>query len=500
MDKKINNGILQFGDNKNSKQKNILVIGANSQIGSALINNQLNGSYGVYGTTRHVDRTGKNILFYDLAKPEVNLDFSSYECVIICAAITNIEHCESDPKSCERINSINTIKLIEKCIESNCFVIFLSSNAVFDGSKQFYKHSDPPNPITFYGKSKLLVENYIQSLNANQACILRLTKVITESSQFIQNWINAAEKGEEIKAFSNKFISPINIKDVIDSIMILVERKKSGIFQLGGNEEISFFDYANKIFSSNPKIMSQIVDTLSIDPANLQYNSLITFLPYEKNSYSFEGSDLIISSLLRNVSRGIYIDVGANHPVIQNNTYYFYQKGWRGLAVDGNDDFKHLWINNRPRDIFITDLVTDRIRDVEFSIYPDRTLSTMDSTSVQRYEERFLQSEIIKKQVTTTTLEYLKNQYFNEQEIHLLSIDVEGEDLNCLIGANLRLWQPGVIVIEAKNLTLYDISNNDIVEYLTSFGYRLIAKTPLDAFFVYPQKHYLQWIPKSIIN
>ena len=104
MDKKINNGILQFGDNKNSKQKNILVIGANSQIGSALINNQLNGSYGVYGTTRHVDRTGKNILFYDLAKPEVNLDFSSYECVIICAAITNIEHCESDPKSCERIN------------------------------------------------------------------------------------------------------------------------------------------------------------------------------------------------------------------------------------------------------------------------------------------------------------------------------------------------------------------------------------------------------------
>ena len=337
-------------------------------------------------------------------------------------------------------------------------------------------------------------------MNANQACILRLTKVITESSQFIQNWINAAEKGEEIKAFSNKFISPINIKDVIDSIMILVERKKSGIFQLGGNEEISFFDYANKIFSSNPKIMSQIVDTLSIDPANLQYNSLITFLPYEKNSYSFEGSDLIISSLLRNVSRGIYIDVGANHPVIQNNTYYFYQKGWRGLAVDGNDDFKHLWINNRPRDIFITDLVTDRIRDVEFSIYPDRTLSTMDSTSVQRYEERFLQSEIIKKQVTTTTLEYLKNQYFNEQEIHLLSIDVEGEDLNCLIGANLRLWQPGVIVIEAKNLTLYDISNNDIVEYLTSFGYRLIAKTPLDAFFVYPQKHYLQWIPKSIIN
>jgi hypothetical protein len=72
-----------------------------------------------------------------------------------------------------------------------------------------------------------------------------------------------------------------------------------------------------KIFSSNPKILSQIVDTVSIDPISLQYNSLKTFLPYEKNSYSFEGSDLIISSLLRNVSKGIYIDVGANHPIIQ---------------------------------------------------------------------------------------------------------------------------------------------------------------------------------------
>jgi hypothetical protein len=124
----------------------------------------------------------------------------------------------------------------------------------------------------------------------------------------------------------------------------------------------------------------------------------------------------------------------------------------------------------------------------------------MDSTSIKRYEERFSQNEIIKKQVTTTTLEYLKNKYFNEQEIHLLSIDIEGEDLNCLIGANLRLWQPGVIVIKTKNLSLYNISNNEIFDYLTSLGYRLIAKTPLDSFFVYPQKQYLRWIPNSIIS
>jgi hypothetical protein len=143
-------------------------------------------------------------------------------------------------------------------------------------------------------------------------------------------------------------------------------------------------------------------------------------------------------------------------------------------------------------------LVTERNRDVEFLIYPDKTLSTMDKNSIKRYEDRFSQDEIIVK-VTTSTLEYQKNRYFNEQEIHLLSIDVEGEDLNCLIGANLRIWQPGVIVIETKNLSLYNITNNEIVNYLTSFGYRLIAKTPLDAFLFIQKKHYLQWIPDSII-
>ena len=282
MDELKNIEMLQISSNSNVKNKNILVIGANSQIGSALIKSQLNRYFNVHGTTRHADRTDEYMFFYDLAEPELNLDFFKYEYVIICAAITNIAHCESDPQYCERINTKKTITLIKKCVDSNCFVIFLSSNAVFDGSKQFYKHNDHPNPNTIYGKSKLLVENYIQSLNANQACILRLTKVITESSQFIQNWMNAAEKGEEIKAFSNKFISPIDIKDVIESILILVESKSSGIFQFGGNEEISLFNYAKKIFSSNPKILSQVVETEDINTNYSKYNSLVTFLPYHK--------------------------------------------------------------------------------------------------------------------------------------------------------------------------------------------------------------------------
>ena len=99
----------------------------------------------------------------------------------------------------------------------------------------------------------------------------------------------------------------------------------------------------------------------------------------------------------------------------------------------------------------------------------------------------------------TTTLFDLNNQYLKDLEIHLLSIDIEGEEINCLEGANLKEWHPGVIVIETKHLSSYQVLDNDIVQYLTQLGYRMIAKTPLDAFFVFPSKPYLEWIPKTIL-
>ena len=218
-----------------------------------------------------------------------------------------------------------------------------------------------------------------------------------------------------------------------------------------------------------------------------------------KTSYSFDGADLIASALLRNVGGGNYIDVGANHPQFNNNTNFFYRKGWRGLAIEGNDQFKELWEKDRPQDIFVSALISNVVKNVEFAIFPDNSMSTIDVSTIKRISSRFKSEEIIKQEKSTTTLFDVKNKFFNNTEIHLLCIDIENEDFNCLLGAQLELWKPGLIVIEVKNLSLYNILNNEIVEYLTSIGYRMIAKTALDAFFVFPKKKYLDWIPETIL-
>jgi hypothetical protein len=218
---------------------------------------------------------------------------------------------------------------------------------------------------------------------------------------------------------------------------------------------------------------------------------------YPKLSYSLEGSDLILASLLRNVTT--CIDVGANHPIVQNNTRHFYEKGWSGLGIDGNSEFEKDWLEHRPRDVFVSALVSSEIKDMDFAVYPDHTLSTIDSDSMARYSPRYSGRQIQKQARKTTTLFDLKDRYLGQQEVHLLSVDVEGEDFNCLVGAKLDGWNPGVIVVETKRLSIYRMLENDMVSYLTSVGYRMIAKTPLDAFFVFPAKDYLDWIPETII-
>jgi hypothetical protein len=218
-----------------------------------------------------------------------------------------------------------------------------------------------------------------------------------------------------------------------------------------------------------------------------------------ETSYALEGSDLILASLLRNVERGAYIDVGANHPIYVSSTFGFYKKGWTGLAVDGNAAFAALWAEHRPNDKFVQGLLSDTERDVDFLIFPDDTMSSMDVETGERYAGRYDQGEVQVEKMRTSTLRNFRKTFLPDREIHLLAVDVEGEDMKVLIGADLQEMRPGVIAVETKNCSLYNPMENSIVKYLTELGYRLIAKTPLDAFFVLPEKNYLSWIPKSLL-
>ena len=204
-----------------------------------------------------------------------------FSAAIICASVTNVATCESDPVRSRKINVTGTIALIDSLLQADCFVIFLSTNAIFDGKKAFATIDDAPNPLTNYGLFKLEVETHLKKFKGESAAVLRLTKLLTSEAKFITFWYSLAANSQPISAFTNRMMSPISIDEIFSSICIILKARQSGVFQLGGSEEVSLFDFAKNYFRNDPTCMDLLAEALdpSIPPDKIHYNSLLTVLP-----------------------------------------------------------------------------------------------------------------------------------------------------------------------------------------------------------------------------
>ena len=282
----------------------VLIVGSDGQLGAALSRYLASNGYDVQATTRRAARTDARTFLFDLERPSFDFTNTSYDCVIVCAGLTSIAACERDPPLCERVNVTNTIALIEHFAARRSFIIFLSSTAVFDGSKAFYRFDDVPNPTTVYGRAKLAVEIYIREKHKDRAATLRITKVISETTPFIESWLKDSKDGKPISAYTNRLISPVTIASVCDAVQLLAERKQGGVYQLGGDEEVTFFDFAHRHFAGDQKKLGLI--TATEDKSTLvtssTHNSLATYLPTKEPQY-----DILLHE--RRVSMGLMLSL-----------------------------------------------------------------------------------------------------------------------------------------------------------------------------------------------
>ena len=171
-----------------SAHEKVLIIGMDSQIGSALSVYIKSNHISHFGTTRKPQNASTEVYLFDLEHPDFSVFNQAFTHAIFCAAVTNIAKCENDPNRCRQINVVNTIRLIELLNKDGTFIIYLSSNAVFNGEKPFYNYDDATFPATTYGLYKCEVENYLALNTPENNCVLRLTKVISPSTPFINQW------------------------------------------------------------------------------------------------------------------------------------------------------------------------------------------------------------------------------------------------------------------------------------------------------------------------
>lgn len=262
------------------KMKRILVVGAQSTIGSHLLRSSLSEQYRISTTSRnfYAHKLSKSSYYLDLEHNLDNLPSYSFDFVIITAGITKTKLCEENPDYTRLVNVENTINLISRFLDANSHVIFLSSNAVFPQGLAFASVEDVPLPRNNYGAQKLGVERFLEA-NPGNWSILRLTKVIGGKFDLLEKWENELAMKRVIHAFEDVMISPVTLFEVEYALKAILDQNAQGLFHLGGATEYSYYDFAKINFRNNPDSSELIYPSVMDISGNVTHNSLRTFLP-----------------------------------------------------------------------------------------------------------------------------------------------------------------------------------------------------------------------------
>lgn len=226
-----------------------LIVGGDSTIGKALGNYWKKNNIDFHSSTRKSDLVSDERPYIDLSDKSSFINANlSYDVAIIAAGVTSIDKCEVNQEETRKINVINTSLLINKLYDAGVYVMFLSSNQVFDGSKPFRKSTDNKNPINEYGKQKSEVEDFMIPLKYK--CILRMTKVFDKELKIAKEWRKKILRMDEIHPFSDMPLAPVDISVVVKCINNLVSKECTGIHHIPSGADITYEELSRNICSS----------------------------------------------------------------------------------------------------------------------------------------------------------------------------------------------------------------------------------------------------------
>lgn len=195
--------------------------------------------------------------------------------VINTAGINNVDYCEKHPDEALEINVLAVKRIAEITKKFNIKLIQLSSDSVFDGKKQLpYVENDDPNPINYYGRTKLESENLILQNPENvvvRASVLygylpsNLSKLESSSKKSINfgQWlINKLISNEKVRIITDEYSSPVIADDFANSIIHIIKHDAKGVFHSAPKLRITRYDFSLKIASSLG-LSSELIEPIS---------------------------------------------------------------------------------------------------------------------------------------------------------------------------------------------------------------------------------------------
>lgn len=199
--------------------------------------------------------------------------------------------------------------------------------------------------------------------------------------------------------------------------------------------------------------------------------------------YSQSGEDAIASRLFldfyKTAKKGFYVDLGGYHPIDYSNTFLFYQLGWSGIVVEANHKNIDLFHKYRPADNTLNIGVGEKEGNLTF--YSSSKQPEINSFS-KEYFFKCLNDQNDFKETTCPVLPVntILNQIPKDKELDLLSVDIEGLDLQILRSLDWEKHKPKVVIAEGHCQDLNKFCDHEINLLLKSKGYICVGKTMLD--------------------
>ena len=233
----------------------ILVTGSNGLLGQKLTNLLQNETTISFVATAR----GKSVLpiangiFYslDITDPvEVDrvIAETKPDVIINTAAMTQVDQCETEREACWKANVTSVENLIRACLKNNVHLVHVSTDFIFDGTHGPLDETAKPNPINYYGESKLAAEELLINSSIRWS-ILRTVLVygITEdmSRSNIVLWVkNSLEQGKTIQVVNDQWRTPTLAEDLAMGCYLATKTKAIGIYHISGKDFLTPYDIA----------------------------------------------------------------------------------------------------------------------------------------------------------------------------------------------------------------------------------------------------------------
>lgn len=232
--------------------KNILVTGANGQLGKCL-----KDAAAGYPDLEFVFVSKEEL---DIENSDLLLDFFSKNSFTHCintAAYTNVENAESEPEKAFAINAEAVKTIANSCKENDVVLLHISTDYVFDGKKKTpYLETDPTNPINVYGASKLKGEKYIEEI-CTKYFIFRTSWLYSQyGHNFLKTILRYAEEGKPLTITTEQTGTPTNANDLVKALLQVIaqDSKNYGVYHYSNGGETTWFGFAEEILKQTEKL------------------------------------------------------------------------------------------------------------------------------------------------------------------------------------------------------------------------------------------------------